>query len=624
MKKNFPLSNLKKLWVLLCIFSFHAASAQKEFNIWYFGFNAGVDFNSGSPVVLSNGALYTYEGCASIADANGILQFYTDGITVYNRNHLAMPNGSFVLLGGSSSTQSANILPVVGSPGQYYIFTTGNAGVNVGFHYSIVDMSLQGGLGDVTAQNVWLMDSVVEGQTIIPHPNGTDYWVISHKFGTSDYYSYLVNASGIQAPVISTTGTYIGNATNYDQIGYIKPSPCGNKIVYANTGGNFFDLSDFDNNTGILSGTITLPSTAGAAIGCYGAEFSPDGHLLYGGVNGTGDIYQFDLTAGSAAAIIASRTLIGIGSGSNLGGLQLAPDNKIYIGRYSFGYLGVINNPNTLGVGCNYVDSGFYLNGLNTCWGLPGHYGNIWCNLSPVAIFNAPNHICPGTCTDFINLSQNATSYLWTFNGGTPSTSTDVNPTNICYNSPGTYSVTLIAMSAGGSDTLHLNNFITVYPYPAAQGITQSGDTLIANPGAVSYQWYLNGVLIPGATNYLYLAMMSGNYNVVATDVNGCEVEAVIFDVIASVRDFSADELSALVYPNPVESILTLDLSKLPILPQEISLYNVAAEKIFSVVPDGTNNQSTIQMDMNAFAKGVYWLEIKMGGKVFRKELLKK
>tara|TARA_B110000211_G_C14069015_1_gene549069 strand:- start:2194 stop:2424 length:231 start_codon:yes stop_codon:yes gene_type:complete len=57
--------------ILICSTLF--ASAQNEGNIWYFGYNAGLDFNSGSPVLLSNGQLNTYEGCATIADNNGDL-----------------------------------------------------------------------------------------------------------------------------------------------------------------------------------------------------------------------------------------------------------------------------------------------------------------------------------------------------------------------------------------------------------------------------------------------------------------------------------------------------------------------------------------------------------------------
>ena len=60
-------------------------------------------------------------------------------------------------------------------------------------------------------------------------------------------------------------------------------------------------------------------------------------------------------------------------------------------------------------------------------------------------------------------------------------------------------------------------------------------DTLFANQGAVSYQWYHNGVLISGATDYYYIATGSGNFNVVSVDIDGCQVEAAIFYVGAGI-----------------------------------------------------------------------------------------
>ena len=124
---------------------------QKEGNIWYFGNFAGIDFNSGAPVALTNGALATDEGCSSISDDMGNLLFYTDGISVWNRNHVRIPNG-FGLMGDPSSTQSAIIISKPGSNNIYYIFTTLGFGEPDGLRYSIVDMTLQGGLGDITIQ----------------------------------------------------------------------------------------------------------------------------------------------------------------------------------------------------------------------------------------------------------------------------------------------------------------------------------------------------------------------------------------------------------------------------------------------------------------------------------------
>ena len=110
---------------LIFIFFFLSSTflfAQGEANVWYFGENAGLDFNSGSPVSLNNGKLNTVEGCATISDNNGNLLFYTDGIIVYDRNHNIMQNGTG-LHGDPSSTQSALIVPKPLDPNIYFVFT---------------------------------------------------------------------------------------------------------------------------------------------------------------------------------------------------------------------------------------------------------------------------------------------------------------------------------------------------------------------------------------------------------------------------------------------------------------------------------------------------------------------
>ena len=239
--------------------------------------------------------------------------------------------------------------------------------------------------------------------------------------------------------------------------------------------------------------------------------------------------------------------------------------------------------------------------------------------INPIAIFSAPNHICPGTCTNFINLSLNCFTYQWSFPGATPAFSTDINPTNICYNTPGTYPVTLIGSNSTTSDTITLNNYITVYPYPPPQGILQNGDTLFANAGAVSYQWYYNGNIIPGATLYYYVASGSGDFNVVATDQNGCEVEAVIFGVLAGVGNVSS-EAGMDIYPNPVNEKLVISSAQLSI--NTIEVYNVVGEKVMAVQqPEITQGSSALNVQM--LPAGIYYLEVKAGTKKFRTKFVK-
>src|SRR5665213_1168130 len=97
--------------IFVCLISLaEKALAQKEGNIWYFGNHAGIDFNTGAAFALTDGAMSTLNGCATISNAAGKLLFYTDGITVYDKTHHVMLNGTG-LNGGLSSTQSAIIVP---------------------------------------------------------------------------------------------------------------------------------------------------------------------------------------------------------------------------------------------------------------------------------------------------------------------------------------------------------------------------------------------------------------------------------------------------------------------------------------------------------------------------------
>lgn len=607
----------KKTFITSLLFSvlfIQNGFAQKEGNIWYFGNLAGLDFNSGSPVPLTNGVLNTAEGCATIADANGSLLFYTDGSTIWNKNHVPMPNGSG-LLGNSTSTQAGIIIKQPGNPNLYYVFS-----IFTDFAYSVVDITLQGGDGDVVAgnKNIVIAPGVnAEKQCATKHANGNDVWITMHEYNTNGFRSYLLTSAGLTpVPVVSNVGVN----HNTGQYGQMKFNPQGTKIAcgIVSSGIVNVQIMDFDNLTGIVSNEIAIPNGSNQ---CYGLEFSPNGSLLYATTNsGTYIIYQYDLNAGSAAAVIASQTQIGSTVSYDATGMQLGPDNKVYIAPTGSGYLDVINDPDVLGTGCNFVHDAVYLQGRTSALGLPEYISNLF-SAPPHALFSAPNHICPGTCTNFNNLSQNGTSFLWTFAGANPGISTDVNPTNICYNSPGSYAVSLIATNINGSDTITLNNYITVYPYPAPQGISQSGDTLIANQGAISYQWYQDGTLIPGATEYFYVAQGSGDFNVVATDNNGCEVEAVIFDVIAGMNNPEKDNL-LFTYPNPVEDKLFINCQLLSGENAEVLIYDMLGEKV-TLPPAIPGNAGIIMFDVSMLPKGMYWVEISNGKISCRNKFLK-
>jgi PKD repeat protein len=598
---------LMRIVFISALFIVQFSFAQKEANSWYFGWQIAVDFNAGAPVALNNSAMNQYEGCSSLSDKNtGAILFYTDGQSVYTASHTVMPNGTG-LTGEQSSAQSALIVPMPGTSTQYYIFTAGeyfSAGV-AGYRYSIVDLSLNGGLGDVTAtKNVLLYAPACEKLCGVKNAAGTGYWMATHEFTGNNFVMFEVTAVGVSAPHVVPCGTsYSGT----EPIGCMKFSPDGTRLATVLSGQNMAEVYDFNASTGDVTNPLTIGPVAGNLY-VYGISFSPNGNLLYVSEENSNFLSQFDVTLGSAAAITASNVNVGSTSQPAFQTLQLAPDGKLYCTNNGSFFLGVVNAPDSAGVACNYVDAGFNLNGLTVGYGLPGFVESLFMQeVPPVALFSAPNHICPGTCTDFTNLSINATSFLWTFAGANPSTSADANPTNICYNTPGSYTVQLIATNAVTSDTLTLNNYLTVYPYPAAQGILQSGDTLFANLGSVSYQWYHAGVIIPGATEYYYVAVQGGDYNVVCTDVNRCEVEAAIFDVIAGIQSI-AQSHSAFIYPIPAAGILTVRTSMFPAGRTVLKIYSVAGAEAV-VIPEFELKDETA-VDISSLAPGVYIVEL--------------
>nr|WP_294780631.1 N-acetylmuramoyl-L-alanine amidase [uncultured Flavobacterium sp.] len=85
-------------------------------------------------------------------------------------------------------------------------------------------------------------------------------------------------------------------------------------------------------------------------------------------------------------------------------------------------------------------------------------------NTAPVANFTpATAAVCEGQTVTYTSTSTNATSYSWSFPGGTPSTSTAASPV-ITYNTAGTYDASLTATNSVGSDTKTVTGLVTVNP----------------------------------------------------------------------------------------------------------------------------------------------------------------
>ena len=221
---------------------------QKEANYWYFGNHAALDFNSGAPVAVTNSAMFTGEGSASISDSAGSLLFYTKGDTVWNKNHVIMSKG-IGLFGNGTSTQTL-IVPQPGNDSIYYIFTADYQGNPNGFCYSIVNMNLQGGLGEVNTANIQLFTPSTEKVTAVKHRNKKDIWVIAHEWNSNTFFAFLLTSAGISAPVTSNVGTInTGAPGNGNAIGSMKISPDGCRLGLCMRDRDMFEVFNFNNFT---------------------------------------------------------------------------------------------------------------------------------------------------------------------------------------------------------------------------------------------------------------------------------------------------------------------------------------------------------------------------------------
>ena len=517
--------------------------SQKQADIWYFGDKAGIDFRSGNAISLTGkDTMTSFKSSAVISDSLGNLLFFTDGKRVWNRNfsQMFMANS---LEGDLGVTQPALIVPVPSNNNKYYIFTidvmTYQADNNFstkGLMYTIIDMTLWGNTGDANdTMNFPLLNPVCQKLTAVKHKNQIDYWVIVHEWNSRRFFAYLINSSGISAPVISDVGSFIGGgySDQNNAVGYMKTSPDGSKLALAISGLNTIELYDFDNSTGIISNPGSY-TTTDHGISPYGTEFSSDSKKLYvtllqlvgnGPANFPSKIYQFDLSIG-----FINPVLIATNHGIRNGGMQLATDGRIYVSRTinhleKKDSLDVIYNPTRPGTECNYnfldsvPNSRFSLKGRKSIYGLPTFIQSY---------FDIPVFSYDGVCfrdTVHFNITNkaNINSVVWNFGDG--ATSTSMNAAHF-YAQPGTYPVKLTETFNGKSYTdsvlvtvpklpyLNLGDTILLYP--------QSSVNIHAGGGYPKYSWSTGSQDSIISEDSILNVVKEGNYSVRVGDKYCC------------------------------------------------------------------------------------------------------
>ncbi|MET4076464.1 gliding motility-associated C-terminal domain-containing protein [Hymenobacter sp. UYCo722] len=490
--------------------------------------------------------MYADEACASISDATGALQCYSNSLQVWDRTGQLMPGGT--LQGGDlSATQGALLLRHPGQNQLYDLFTlgaTGTASFGI-LRRSIVDMSLRGGLGDVVLPNSVPVatpngNEVTEKLTAVLHANGRDYWIVAHGWDNNLFYSYLLGPGGLAAaPVVSAVGSvHTGSgAGGSNSIGYLRASPNGRLLAAAQVSKGI-ELFSFDAATGRVSAPQVVPHVTSFY---YGLEFSPDNSKLYT-TNG-GQAFQLDLAAGFA------RTALPVLVGGAMA-LQRGPDGQIYLSEYVTGSIAIIHQPNAPGLACNLEDKAFGLAGGVCAIGLPNFPNAFATTTVPPSppVINALAPVCEGELLAVSTPTVLPAGAAFNWNFGDPASgaaNTATGPTaSHRYVSSGTYKITLTLTTPTGSASTEASAVINALPRFSLGARQQSlcpGSTLTLSvsspPAGVTYRWQ------DGSRNTTYLVRAPGRYVLQLVSPQGCasrdsvEVVAAIAPLVTLGRD---------------------------------------------------------------------------------------
>ena len=500
--------------------------SQGEFNNWYFGWNSGITFNSTPPAVLNNNAMYTDRATISVSDSLGNLLFYGYPGKIYNRNHQIMPNGAnpnFTMI----ADQSIAVIPKINDDSSYYIFIKKRSNpINSsdGLYYSVLNMRLDGGLGDIEPgqKNLPLDVNGFAGHLITArHKNNRDAWILFQNAVTHTTSAYLVTAAEISStPVISPS--FARDTANNN--GYARISPDGKHFIYPDFIRSLSFYCIFNSETGEITHLFDfhVPFNTGYTY----FEFSRDSRYLYSsdgdwGVNPS-HIFQFDATKEDSASFKQSQLQVGYyGKGIHL---QRGPDGKIYGAIANIDSLCIINNPEAQGSACNFQPNGMGLNYHPCLQGLPDLIQRYYLYIRDTGeCVGLPVHFYPWTWPP-------ADSVHWDF--GDPSSgfanySNLTNPSHT-YANTGTYTVELfVRHNDKRTDTTWKTITIVSGPQVAlgADRTICTGDSTTFDAGACpgcTYQWKDIGSGLTVGTSQTFETGAAGSYAVLVTNSNGC------------------------------------------------------------------------------------------------------
>ena len=152
--------------------------------------------------------------------------------------------------------------------------------------------------------------------------------------------------------------------------------------------------------------------------------------------------------------------------------------------------------------------------------------------------------------------------------------------------------------AANGCDILMALD-LTIIPIPSIS-IMDSAGTLEATPGLGFYQWYRNGVLLPGETSSSLTPTLYGGYTCITTNGSCDGVSNEIVIGVTSIQDQAFVNVS--IYPNPTNNVLNINLGTDEVTAIRLLDLNGKIVRILDVKEQ--------EFDMNPYARGMYFIEL--------------
>jgi gliding motility-associated-like protein len=359
----------KHAW-LLCILLVGVVTshAQNEANNWFMGTYLGMKFLDGTRQVVpvKTTPMYAPYAAASYSDPQtGELLFYTNGVTVFNKNHKQIPNGYNI--NGETYSSHAVIVPM--DSHKFYIISSSTTS-NRGIFYAVVDMRKNDGLGDVVESAKSIIPNADLQFCVVKQLFENGYWLIAHSYRSDEFRCYRLNKDGIdRRAIVSKAGSVSPQWANYNY-GKMVSTSDGSRFVFSFGSSNEtakVEAFDFDKVCGSVTFNQSffahpLQAVEQIAFPAYSAD---NNKLYVNWIYNSGQVLliQYNLSdnfPNSSYVIIKQGTVYS-------GDMQLGPDGKIYLATSEngavTGKVSVIQSPEKTGIACSFIEHAFSLAG---------------------------------------------------------------------------------------------------------------------------------------------------------------------------------------------------------------------------------------------------------------------